>query len=151
MKIVCIKMRYSIEPRDRIYVKGYGFLSFAKNMGKSLSNKYGQKLLDSAKKSTTDAIKTASKRVIQKTAEATGDMIGNKIADKITPFSKKHNNNNEDVEITAHKKRSPEKRQIFDDLRLLPKKDAHFLKLLMINVNVKKIYLSKKGNTLLIN
>ena len=62
----CIKMRYSIEPRDRIYVKGYGFLSFAKNMGKSLSNKYGQKLLDSAKKSTTDAIKTASKRAIQK-------------------------------------------------------------------------------------
>ena len=46
-------MRYLIETRDRIYVKGYGFLSFAKNMGKSLSNKYGQKLLDSAKKSTT--------------------------------------------------------------------------------------------------
>ena len=43
MKTVCIKMRYSIEPRDRIYVKGYGFLSFAKNMGKNLSNKYGQK------------------------------------------------------------------------------------------------------------
>ena len=43
-------MRYSIEPRDRIYVKGYGFLSFAKNMGKNLSNKYGQKRLDSAKK-----------------------------------------------------------------------------------------------------
>ena len=63
MKI--IKMRYSIEPRDRIYVKGYGFLSFAKNMGKSLSNKYGQKPFDSAKKSTTDAIKTASKRAIQ--------------------------------------------------------------------------------------
>ena len=35
-----IKMTYLIEPRD-IYVKGYGFLSFAKNMGKSLSNKYG--------------------------------------------------------------------------------------------------------------
>ena len=47
MKI--IKMRYSTEPRDRIYVKGYGFLSFTKNMGKSLSKKYGQKLLDSAK------------------------------------------------------------------------------------------------------
>ena len=45
MKIVCIKMRYSIKPRDRIYVKGYGFLSFAKNMGKSLSNKYGQNFL----------------------------------------------------------------------------------------------------------
>ena len=60
------KMRYSIEPTARIYVKGYGFLSFAKSMGKSLSNKYGQKLLDSTKKSTTDAIKTASKRAIQK-------------------------------------------------------------------------------------
>ena len=44
-----IKMRYSIEPRDRIYVKGFGFLSFSKNIGKSLSIKYGQKLLDSAK------------------------------------------------------------------------------------------------------
>ena len=75
-------MRYSIEPRDRMHVKGYGFLSFAINMGKCLSNKYGQRLLDSAKKSTADAIKTASKRAIQKTAEATGDLIGNKIADK---------------------------------------------------------------------
>ena len=35
---IVIKMRYSIEPRDRIYVKGYGFLSFAKNIGKNLSN-----------------------------------------------------------------------------------------------------------------
>ena len=61
-------MRYSIEPRDRIYVKEYGFLSFAKNMDKNLSNKYSQKLLDSNIKSTTDAIKTASKRGIQKTA-----------------------------------------------------------------------------------
>ena len=66
MKIVCIKMRYSIEPRDRIYVKGYGFLSFAKNMGKNLSNKYGQKLLDSAKKSTTDAIKLLQKEQFKK-------------------------------------------------------------------------------------
>ena len=66
-------MRYSVEPRDRICVKGYGFLSFAKNMGKNLSNKHGQKLIDSAKKSTTDTIKTVSKRSIQKTAEATGD------------------------------------------------------------------------------
>ena len=58
-------------------------------MGKSLSNKYGQKLLDIANKSTTDALKTASKRAIQKTAEATGDLMGNKIADKITSVSKK--------------------------------------------------------------
>ena len=105
-------MRYSIELRDRIYVKGYGFLSSAKNMGKSLSNKYGQKVIDTAKKSTTYAIKTASKRAIQKTAEATGDLIVNKIADKITSISKKSNkvlpNNDEkeeDMEITTHKKR----------------------------------------------
>ena len=41
MKIVRIKMRYSIEPRDRVYVKGYGFMSFARSM----SNKYGKNLL----------------------------------------------------------------------------------------------------------
>ena len=77
-------MRYSIEPRDRIYVKGYGFWSFAKNIGKNSNNKYGQKLFDIAKKSTNDAIKITSKRAIQKSAEATGDLTGNKIADKIT-------------------------------------------------------------------
>ena len=82
-------MKYSTEPRDRIYVKGYAFLSFAKNMGKNLSNKQGQKLFVRAKKSTTDAIKTTSKKAIQKTAEATGDLIGNKITDKITSVSKK--------------------------------------------------------------
>ena len=126
-------MRYSIEPRDKIYVKRYGFLSFAKNMGKSLSNKYGQKLLDSAKKSTSDAIKTASKSTIQKTAEATGNLIGNKIADKITNISKKPSNNSDDddddVELTTHKKGhiSPEERQqIINELRLVPKKDEYF-------------------------
>ena len=78
------------------------------------------------------ATKTVSKRAIQKTAEATGDLIGNKIADKITSVSKKkstkelHNNDEtEDVEITTHKKNyiSPEERQqIIDELRLVPKK-----------------------------
>ena len=89
-------MRYSIEPRERRSVKGYGFLTFARNIGthlgkvaKSMSNKYSQKLDDTAKKSATDAIKTASKRAIQKT---TGDLIGNKIADKITSVSKKLRN-----------------------------------------------------------
>ena len=129
-------MRYSIEPRDRIYVKGYGFLSFAKNVGKSLSNKYSQNVFDSSKTSTTDAIKTASNRAIQKTAEVTGDLIGNKIADKITSVSSKkstkelsNNETEEDVEITTHKKRyiSLEERQrIIDELRLLPKKDEYF-------------------------
>ena len=106
-------------------------------MVKNLSNKYGQELLDSAKKSTVDAIKTI------KTADATGNLIGNKIADKITSVSKKnstkglHSNNNnndnneteEEVEITTHKKRyiSPEERQqIIDELRLVPKRYAYF-------------------------
>ena len=75
-----------------------GVLSFAKNIGKNLSNKCGQKRLDSAKNYTIDAMKTASKRAIQKTAGATGDLIRNKNADKITSISKKkstkelHNN-----------------------------------------------------------
>ena len=126
-------MRYSIEARDRIYVKVYGFLSFAKNMGKSSSNKYGQKLLDIAEKSTTDAIKTASKRENQKTAGATGDLIGNKTDDKITSISKKKptkelpndETKKEDVEIATPKKRyiyPEERKQIIEELRLVPKK-----------------------------
>ena len=97
-------MRYSLEPRNSTYVKGYGFMSFARSM----SNKYGKKLVDTSKKSATDVIKTASKKAIQKTEEATGDLVGNKIADKITSVSKKNsnnNNNNNDVELTTHKKR----------------------------------------------
>ena len=102
-------------------MKGYVFLSFAKNMCKSLSNEYGQEPLDCVKKSAIDTIKTASKRANQKTAEATGDLIGNKIADKITSVSKKKSakelsndqTKEEDVEITTHKKKyiSPEERQ----------------------------------------
>ena len=64
-------MHYSVEPRDRIFVRGYEFWPFAKNMGKNWNNKYSQKLLDSAKKATADTIKVASKRVIQKTAKVT--------------------------------------------------------------------------------
>ena len=70
----------------------------------------------------------ASKRAIQKTAEATGVLIGYKSADKITSVSKKpsnNNNNNDGVELTPHKKRyiSPEERQqIINELRLVPKK-----------------------------
>ena len=125
-------MRYSIEPRDRIYVKRYGFLSFAKNIGthvtkvaKKLSNKCSQKLLESAKKSTADAIKTVSKRSIQKTVEATDDFIGNKTADKITSVSKKsskelHSQNENELEISKERYISPEKRQqIIDELRLV--------------------------------
>ena len=110
MQFHCTKMRYSIEPRDSVYMKGYGFMSFARSM----SSKYGKKLVDTAKKSATDAIKTASKRAIQKTAEATGDLVGNKIADKITSVSKKSTKKlptiDEDAELTTLQKRyiSPE-------------------------------------------
>ena len=84
-------------------------------------------------KSTTDAIKTASERAIQKTAEATGDLIGNKIADKITSVSKKSTKElpNDETEVDVERatpiKRyiSPEERQqIIDELRLVPKKYA---------------------------
>ena len=84
--------RYSIRAKNQIFVKGYVLLSFAKNInknigktGKNLSGKYSQKRPNHAKQSVTDdALKTASKRAIQKTAEVTGDFISNKIADKIT-------------------------------------------------------------------
>ena len=105
-------MRYSTEPRFRKYVKGYSFLSFAKKVG----NKYGKKLMDTATKTGMDAAKTASKRIVQKTAAATGDLIGNKIADKITsigqPKEKEKSKEAEEIYIP------PEKRQqIIDDLR----------------------------------
>ena len=58
------KMRYSIDPRHKRYVRGQGFLAFAKNIGKNITNKSNQNFVDSAKKSATDAIKTASKRAI---------------------------------------------------------------------------------------
>ena len=101
-------MRYSREPRFRKYVKSYGFLSFARKFG----DKYGKILIDTATKTELDAAKTASKRVIQKTAEATADLIGNKIADKITSIGKPKEKP-EEIYIP------PEKRQqIIDDLRL---------------------------------
>ena len=121
-------MRYSTEPRERRYVKGYGFLSFAKNIGKNLSNKYGQKLVDSAKKSATDALKTEQfKRAIPKTAEATGHLIGKKIADKITSYSEKYpdpstelHSNESNIEIPKERYISLQERQkIIDGLRLI--------------------------------
>ena len=72
-------------------------------MGKNVSNKYSQKLLDTAKKPTTDAIRTVSKRAIQKTAEATNDLISKNIADKITSVSKKAQNNESEACSTRPK------------------------------------------------
>ena len=106
-------MKYSTELRFRKYVKGYGFLSFAKNF----DNKYGKKIIDTATKTRMDAAKTASKRVVQKAAEATGDLIGNKTADKITSISKPKGK--EKPKKTEEIYIPPKKRQqIIDDLRL---------------------------------
>ena len=69
-------MRYSTELRFRKYVKSYGFLSFVRKS----DDKYDKKLMDTTTKTGINAAKTASKRVVRKTAEATGDLIGNKIA-----------------------------------------------------------------------
>ena len=83
-------MQYSVQPRGWIFIKSYVFSSFDKNMGKNigknisknLSGKCSQKHFDHAKKSTTNALETTSKRVTQKTAEATSDLTGNKILKK---------------------------------------------------------------------
>ena len=80
-------------------------------------NKCGKKLMGTATKTGIDAAKTASKRLVQKTAEATGDLIGNKIADKITsigkPKEKEKRKEIEEIFIPLEKRQ-----QIIDDLRL---------------------------------
>ena len=135
-------MRYSIEPRERRYIKGYGFLSFAKNFsniyGKKLMNtaiktgtnfnsKYGKKLLtNTAIKTGKDFPTIAGKEIVHKSAEATGDLIGNKIADKITAKPSKILQNEEiqsnEVNNKIPKERyiPPNERQkIIDELRLI--------------------------------
>ena len=94
-------MRYSIEPKFRKYVKGYGFLSFAKEFG----NKYAKKLMDTTTKTGIDATKTTSKRIVQKIAEATGDLIANKIADKITLISKPKEKEKKQKKFIFHQKK----------------------------------------------
>ena len=98
-------MSYSLEPQNRKYVQGYGFLSFARKC----ADKYDKKLMDTAIKTGIDAAKTVSKRVVQKTAEATGDLIGNKIADKITSVGKskeKEINQIKNKKFTYHRKKN---------------------------------------------
>ena len=99
------------------------FFRFAKNIGKnmseSLSGKYSLKLLDHAKQSGPDAFKTNLKIIIQKTAEITGDLIGNKIADRITAASKTSAQNSLEM-IMIKKYLSPKERQkVIDEMRLI--------------------------------
>ena len=104
-------MRYSAEPRFRKYVRGYGFLPFAKRFG----DKYGNKLVDNATKTRLDAAKTASKRDLQKTAEYLGYLIGNNRADKTASISKSKGKTKviEEMYIPPAKRK-----QIIDDLKL---------------------------------
>ena len=100
-------MRYSTEPKYRKYIKGYGLLSFARKF----SDRYGKKVMDTAAKTGIDAAKAASKRVVQKATEATGDLIGKKI------FGKTKSKEKEDEKQETYI--PPEKRhRIIDDLRL---------------------------------
>ena len=96
-----------------------------------MSNKYSQKLVDTHKKSATDVIKTASKRAIQKTAEATGDFVGNKIADKITAKSSPN------LVTSALKKNYTMKK--YSQMKLIMK------------YRKRDIFLQKKGTKLLMN
>ena len=108
-----MKTRYSTEPKFRKYVKGYGCLSFSRKCG----DKYIKKLMDTVTKRGIDAAKTASKRLVKKTAEATGDLIGNRIADKITSLRKTNSKEKEEERQEIYI--PPKKRQqIIDDLRL---------------------------------
>ena len=74
-----------------------------------MSNKYSQKLLDSAKKYARGAIETPSKRAIQKIAEATGHLIANKNAEKKTPPKEMHSQNEDEIEVPEERYISPEK------------------------------------------
>ena len=80
-----------------------------------MSGKYSQKLLGHAKKFVTDAIKTSSKQIIQKTAEGTGDLIGNKTANKITKLSKNSPQNNSETVTNEHDKEIPKEKYVFPD------------------------------------
>ena len=138
-------MRYSLEPRYRRYAQGQGSLSFAENIGnkygkkifdksirakvldsavdvsKSMKKKYGKKILDNSLSDGKDFGKIAVKKVLTKSAEATGDLIGNKIAERITKSTRNKAQKEDDriMEETQEILIPPEKReQIIRDLKL---------------------------------
>ena len=129
-------MRYSLEPRHRRYVQGQGFMSFARNIGnkygkkifdksidvcKSMKKKYGKKILDNSISAGKDFAKIAGKKVLTKSAGATGDLIGNKIADRITKSSRNKDQKEDDGIMEENQELivPPENReQIIKDLKL---------------------------------
>ena len=107
--------RYSVDPR--VFVKGNGYLYFAKNMGKNfsenicknVSGKYGQKLLDHAKQSAADAFKTSSKRVIQNSRNILVIQLDVKLLIKLQKVAAK---NYSEVVTNEHDKQIPEERHV---------------------------------------
>ena len=109
-----MKMCYSIEPRERRFVKGYGFMSFARNF----SDKYSKSLMDKGIDVSQKFAKTAGKKILKETAKATGDLIGNKIAEKITNGSKK---SHDEVNNEIPKERyisTKDRQKIINELKL---------------------------------
>ena len=104
-------MRYSLEPRSRKYVEGYGFLPLANKMFD-----VGKKVATS--KVTNDFAKAAGKKVVNKTVEATGDLVGSKIADKITSMKSKGRT------ITEKERQTDETNDVF----IPPEKRAQIIK-----------------------
>ena len=104
-------MRYSLEPHYRRYVQGQGFMSFAGNIG----NKYGKKIFDKSLDIGKSMKKKYGKKILDNSlsAEATGDLIGNKIADKITKSARNKEQKEDDriMEETQEKIIPPEKRE----------------------------------------
>ena len=124
-------MGYSVQPRGQIFVKSYQVLSFAKRIAKTISKnlsaKYSHKVFDHAKQSETHALKTSSKRVIQKTTEATDDLIGNKTSNRITKVSKcSPQNIQEQLQMKMMKK------SLKKDIYLQTEKNCWIIFLLMI-------------------
>ena len=112
-----------------MFKEGQGFMSFARNIGnkygkkifdvsKSMKNKY-KKILDNSLSAGKDFAKIAGKKVLSKSAEATGDLIGNKIADRITKSARNKEQDDRIMEETQEIIIPPEKReQIIRDLKL---------------------------------
>ena len=125
-------MRYSLEPHYRRYAQGQGFMPFARKIGnkygkkifdvsKSMKNKYGKKILDNSLSAGKGFAKIAGKKVLTKSAGATGDIIVNKIADRITKSARNKEQKEDDriMEKTQEIIIPPEKReQIIRDLKL---------------------------------
>ena len=106
--------------------------NIGRNISKSLSGKHSHKPLDHGKQSATHALKTISKKVIHKIAEATGNLIGKKVSNKITRISRFLSENSSgtvrnETENTKHGKEIPKERyappgkwpKIIDDLKLI--------------------------------